>query len=132
MNRKYYNYKDWEEYKNGMWRKVNVSEEKNYLQKAIQFTGDHILYGTYMQHVIMQWPVSCEQNLLNPDINHRAWIGHAACCIAFQCPEYIVRQAWHYLSKRQQYLANEQADKAYELWVQKFKKQIQLTMFEAT
>ena len=115
-----------------MWRKVSVAEENEYLKKAIEFTGNHILYGTYMQHVIAQWPVSCEQNLLNSDINHKAWIGHAACCIAFQCPEYIVRQAWHYLSQRQQDLANEQAEIAYELWIQNYKQQIQLTMFEAT
>lgn len=107
MKQKFYNYLLWEEYQNGMWRKVNKAQENEYLKKAIKFTGDHILYGIWMLKVVASWPISCEQNLTNPDINHKAWIGHAACCLSFQCPEYIVRMAWHHLSKKQQDLANE-------------------------
>lgn len=130
MKRKYHNYKEWEEYKYGMWRKAAAAEEIKYLKKAIEFMGDHVLYGTYMQHVITQWPISCEQNLSNPDINHMAWIGHAACCIAFNCPEYIVRMAWHHLTKQQQDLANEQAEIAFANWTQKTENIVQLTLFE--
>lgn len=130
MKRKFYNYLQWEEYKQGMWRKVDVKQEQQYLDKAIAFTGDHMLYGHWMKQVITQWPISCEQNLSNAEINHKAWIGHAACCIAFNCPEYIVRMAWHHLTPKQQDLANEQAEIAYKIWVGQQTKNYQLNIFE--
>lgn len=129
MKRKYYNYQEWEEYRKGMWRKVQAHEENEYLKKAIDFTGNHILYGSYMREVLRQWPISCQQNLSNPDINHKAWIGQAACCIAFDCPEYIVRMAWHYLTKNQQDLANEQAELAYKAWIETQVNIVQQSLF---
>jgi hypothetical protein len=48
--------------------------------------------------------------------NRRAWIGHAACCMAIKCPEYITRSAWGYLTKEQQDLANAEADRAIAWW----------------
>jgi len=130
MKQKYHNYKLWEEYRDGMWRKVTKSEEIVYLKKAVDFTGNHILYGYWMMRVIAEWPISAEQNLTNPDINHKAWIGQAACCLAFNCPEYIVRMAWHQLSIKQQRLANEQARLAYRHWVENYSRNFQLSIFE--
>lgn len=130
MKRLYHNYLNWEEYRFGMWRKVNALEEEDFLQRAIKFTGNHLLYGNAMKRVLTEWPISCEQNLTNPDINHKAWIGHAACCIAFNCPEYIVRMAWHHLTPQQQDLANEQAKIAYDLWCQQKNNKTQLQIFE--
>jgi hypothetical protein len=97
-----------------MWRRV--SEEQSYLERAIAFTGDAKLYGSYMQRVIAEWPLSCEQNLTDPSINRKAWIGHAAACLAIESPEYITRMAWAYLSNEQQRDANKQADDAICLW----------------
>jgi hypothetical protein len=99
-----------------MWRKVSANEEPEYLKKAIAFTGNHKLYGSYMMKVIQSWPISCEQNLTDLSINRRAWVGHAACCLAINCPEYITRQAWAFLNKEQQDLANNEADRAIEKW----------------
>jgi hypothetical protein len=99
-----------------MWRKVSKSEEQSYIDKAINFTGNHSLYGSYMMEVLNQYPISCEQFLSNININRRAWIGHAACNIAINCPEYLTRQAWKYLTDEQRRLANNQADKAIIKW----------------
>ena len=107
-------YTSWEEMQFNMWG--SVKERSSWLQKAIEFTGDHELYGSWMKKVVNEWPYSCQQNLTKIDTNRKAWIGHAAVALAIQCPEDIVRQAWGYLTDEQQKLANQQAQKAIELW----------------
>lgn len=122
MKRVFYPYWEWEDYQHGMWRKVPKNEELEYLEKAIKFTGDHALYGKYMMKVLSEYPKSCEQFLGNTNINRRAWIGHAACNIAINCPEYITRLAWKELSEKQRVLANREADKAIFEWGQQQEK----------
>lgn len=112
----YADYRDWEDYKNGMWRKINSDEEPELLQKAIEFTGNHELYGASMLRVIKEWPVSSKHNLTNVGMNRRAWIGHAAVCLAINVPEHIVRQAWWHLSDEQRIAANHVADLAIAEW----------------
>jgi hypothetical protein len=99
-----------------MWRKASKNEEDEYLRGAIEFTGDAELYGRWMRIVIVDWPISCEHNLTDLSINRRAWVGHAATCLAIQCPEYITRMAWGHLSNDQRTAANAQADHAIGLW----------------
>jgi hypothetical protein len=114
MKRIYHPFWLWEDIE--MWRKIPANKEREMLQKAIEFTGDHVLYGQWMLRVANQWPVACEQNLTDDGINQRAWIGHAATQMAINCPEYITRSAWGHLSKQQQNLANQQADIAIHEW----------------
>lgn len=97
-----------------MWG--NVENNEKYLQKAIKFIRDHKLYGKYMLEVVKQWKYSCEHNLSCITQNRRAWIGHAACALAMKCPEHIVREAWGFLTEKQQILANKEADKAIRRW----------------
>jgi hypothetical protein len=104
----------WEEIRFNMW-----GESKNrvrMLQRAVIFTGHHRLYGKFMQRVILEWPNSCLNALSDASLNRRAWIGHAACALAIQCPEDVTRQAWGMLSDKQRVLANRQADRAIESW----------------
>jgi len=112
----YHHYIYWEEHHAGMWRHISGKRAEEYLQRAISFTGDAELYGSYMMKVIDQWPKSCEQNLTCPSMNRQAWIGHAACCIAIGCPEEITRLAWHHLTQKQQDDANVKADEAIAEW----------------
>lgn len=114
LNRIWHHYQDWEETHSNMWGSVNDRQE--YLDRAIEFTGDHKVYGAWMMKVIEEWPISCEHNLTDYSQNRRAWIGHAACALAFMCPEDIVRAAWGHLTEDQQMLANDQADKAIKEW----------------
>ena len=109
-------YWKWEEYHAGMWKKLDGEREEELCRMAIGFTGDAVLYGTYMMQVVKQWKFSCEHHLTDNSLNRRAWIGHAAVCLAIGAPEHITRRAWWYLSDRQQLLANEQADRAISLW----------------
>lgn len=124
FKRVYHPYTLWEEISHNMWG--DVENEKQWLEKAIEFTGNHKLYGSFMQRVIKEWPVSCENALTDYNINRRAWIGHAAAALSMQCPEHITRKAWKHLSYEQQYLANEEASRAIRAWENNYLKSKQL------
>ena len=100
-----------------MWG--DVENKKKWLEKAIAFTGNHELYGSWMFKVADNWKYSCEHNLTKLDTNRKAWIGHAAVAMAIQCPEDIVRQAWSFLTEKQQIDANNQALNAIKYWEKK-------------
>jgi hypothetical protein len=119
MNKIYHPYWLWEDWINGMWRKESKEYEEGNMSNIIQFTGDHIEYGKAMRRVIDEWPTGCENNLSNVSINRKAWLGHAACCIQFGYPEYLVRKAWFELTDEQRDLANNEARKAIKIWEQR-------------
>jgi hypothetical protein len=97
-----------------MWGEVQNKQQA--VQLAIEFTGDHQLYGHYMRRVVSEWPVSCENALTDSALNQRAWVGHAACALAHRLPEDIVRLAWGRLTDEQRVLANAEADRAIRIW----------------
>lgn len=114
LERVYHQYQRWEEIKHNMWG--TVADKNEMLEKAIEFTGNHELYGEYMMRVTREWPYSCENALTDCYLSKKAWIGHAACALALNCPEDITRKAWGYLSDEQQLLANKKADEAIQAW----------------
>jgi hypothetical protein len=114
INRIYHPYWLWEEASHNMWG--SVQDRALYLDWAVEFTGNAELYGSWMIKVVNDWKYSCEHNLTNQTQNNQAWIGHAACAYANNCPEDIVRAAWSKLSEQQQIEANKKADQAIELW----------------
>lgn len=128
LERVYFSYDKWEEWHFGMWRTVSGVERQRFVQQAIEFTGDHKLYGKWMMKVIKAWPYSCLHNLSNVTMNRQAWVGHAACCLAIGCPEDITRVAWHELTTKQQDKANHQADMAIAKFERMMKRGIQLCL----
>ena len=116
MKRIYHPYTRWEEVPAGLWRKRSADEEARLLQEAIVFTGNAALYGRWMRRVTKRWRYSCEHNLTDLSMNRKAWLGHAACCMAIGCPEHITRSAWWRLSREQQDAANLQAERAIAAW----------------
>ena len=118
IKRIYHPWHKWEEVEANMWG--SVSNRPAFLKKAIEFTGDHKLYGRWMLKVVEKWKYSCEHNLSNTQSNRRAWIGHAAVAMALGCPEDIVRGAWSHLTEDQQIKANAAADRAIAAWEEKF------------
>ncbi len=116
MKRIFHHYELWEDFQAGMWRNVSGNEKIDLLRKAIEFTGDDELYGDFMLRVIVEWPYTCEQNLTDLNQNRKAWIGHAATCLAIDCPEDITRLAWAQLTQQQQDDANEKAEQAIKKW----------------
>lgn len=118
FKRVYHPWDKWEEVKFNMWGEVE--DQKEWIKKAIEFTSDHKLYGSYMQRVVNEWPVSCENALTDYHLNRKAWLGHAAVALAIQCPEDITRKAWGYLTDEQKYLANEEASRAISSWENRY------------
>lgn len=114
FERIYHHFMEWEENKYNMWGAVE--NRKAFLNKAIKFTGDHSLYGRFMMRVVNEWPISCENALTDYSINQKAWVGHAACALALECPEDITREAWSKLTDEQRLLANNEAEKAILCW----------------
>jgi hypothetical protein len=105
-----------------MWSKVNKVAESKMLVKAIEFTGDHILYGEQMKIVAYKWHNTMKNHLTNTSINRRAFLGHCAVFYKYQIPEYIVRKAWKELNNKQRELADlvaEKTIKEWELWYTK-------------
>ncbi|MHA2404643.1 MAG: hypothetical protein ACXADH_16710, partial [Candidatus Kariarchaeaceae archaeon] len=89
MIQQYVPYWEWEDWINGMWRKVD--SEPEWIAKAVEFTGDHIRYGSAMREVSIEWPRTMINSLTNKSINRRAFLGHCACSFKINCPEYITR-----------------------------------------
>lgn len=116
MKRIYHHHDKWEDAKAGMWRRLAAHEEQEFLQVAVGFTGNTELYSEWMQRVVLDWPFACEHNLSATNMNRQAWIGHAACCYATGCPEYVTRRAWWLLTQAQRDAANQRADVAIALW----------------
>ena len=122
MKRIYHPYWLWEDFQHGMYRVPKQLEIPKLLTKAIEFTEDFKLYGSFMSRVANEWKHSCEHNLTNKSLNRKAWIGHAACALAFRCPEKVVCSAWWSLTKEQRLNANNIAKKVIEEWEVKFLK----------
>ena len=116
LKRVFHPYTIWEDYIAGMWRTVPSKQRLKFLRKAIKFTGDAKLYGSFMRRVIVEWPTACEHHLTDTSMNRKAWIGHAATCLAINCPEDITRSAWGFLSEQQQAEANAEAQSAIDAW----------------
>lgn len=106
--------KDWEEIPHNMWGEV--SDAKYSLEQAIAFTSDSKLYGSFMNRVINEWPVSCENALTDKLLNRKAWLGHAAVALALNIPEDITRKAWGFLTDEQKFLANKEAERNIAIW----------------
>lgn len=117
MKQQYVPYYEWEDWINGMWRKLKKEDEKEMLIKAVEFTGDHIIYGSAMRKVITAWPRTMLNSMTNVSINRRAFLGHCACTFEFDCPEYITRMAWKRLTDNQRYLADKVAQETINKWV---------------
>jgi hypothetical protein len=103
MNRKYYNYKLWEDYKNGMYEK-GVNEKL--VEECVLLLCNKKHFYENGKLMLKTWIYSSEQNLTNNDINQKAWIGQATCNFRFKANIDTVIEAWHKLTQEQQKEAN--------------------------
>ncbi len=126
MKRIWHPYQLWEDWRAGMWRRVSPEEESQFVDAAVAFTGNAQLYGSFMFKVVKEWKYSCEHNLTERSMNRRAWVGHAAACMAIHCPEYLTRRAWWMLTQEQRDAADHQATLAIQAWTRRNDKQLHL------
>lgn len=106
IEQQYIPYWEWEDFINGMWRRLDKEDEPRMIKLAVDFTGDHNKYGNAMRDVIFAWPRTMINSLTNKNINRRAFLGHCAVQYKINCPEYIVRIAWKMLTDYQRKMAD--------------------------
>lgn len=116
----------WECHKSGMWRRLSKIDEEETLLICIKFISDHKKYGKYMNIVIKKWPNSMINFLTNPSVNKKAYIGHCAVQYAINCPEYITRMAWKYLTQDERDLADNEAIQCYHKFMKSINKGVQI------
>lgn len=114
----FHHYKKWEDFQNGMYRKVNASDDHFLCDKATELLSNPDICFQAMKRVTIEWPFSTEHNLTNLGQNRRAWLGQAACCLEFGVPEELTKIAWNALDHRQQENANGVADVIIKQWEQ--------------
>jgi len=120
----YHHHDKWEEFHAGLWKTVSGELRNEMFQIAIRFMNDTDAFGFHMEKALTLWPISCEQNFTNSSINHIAWLGHAAVCIAHGIPEDITRLAWHELSEQKQDAANIVSAKYVNQWKREYAKKL--------
>lgn len=123
IKQQYIPYWEWEDWINGMWRKIPQEQESEWLNKCIEFTGDWIKYGSAMEEVVKQWPRTMINSLTSPSTNKRAFVGHCAVQYKIQCPEHITRMAWKELTEKQRNDADEIAQIVIDDWIEKYAQQ---------
>lgn len=114
-------YWEWEDYLNGMWSKSK--NDDNDLKTAIEFTGDHLKYGSAMKEVVREWPRTMLNSFSNPSINKRAFLGHCAVCFKIGIPEHITRAAWKELTDKQRFDADRVAQETIDEWLKNYEEQ---------
>lgn len=62
-----------------------------------------------MKEVVEAWPRTMLNNLTNPSINKRAFLGHCAVCFKLGITESTTREAWKLLTDQQRYDADKVA-----------------------
>lgn len=116
MIRKFFHYKDLEEYKAGMWKIVRGEQRTKNAEKAAALMRNKQAFILAMSRALKEWPNSCQHNLTAEDTNRLAFLGHAGCCIAIGSPEENTRIGWHLLSPLEQDEANDAAQFVLDQW----------------
>lgn len=106
------NYKEWEDYKNGMYEnghnKEIVKECKNIL------TSNEL--KSYMRLTTKKYKTSAKVNLTNKMFNPISWLGQATCNLLINAKAQETCQAWITMSKEEQTKANNIAKEVIEEW----------------
>lgn len=122
MIQKFYHYTKWEDFQNGMYDEVKDGRGER-VKKAVNLLSDTQELYKQMTRVTTEWKYATEQNLTNNSINHQAFLGQTACSIWQGIKEDETREAWGYLTNEQRYKANRIADKVFEEWQNRYRRE---------
>ena len=110
MERIFHHYEKWEDYQCGMYDELKDGRECR-VELAKNLLANAPLCEKFMREVVKRWKCACEQVFTNTNVNRRAWLGQAACCLYAGVKENETREAWWQLTEDERNLANEIADK---------------------
>jgi hypothetical protein len=108
---------EWECYKAGFYASsVDGIDPDEAKRMYAEFLADIPRFERAMQRVIDEWPHSCEQFLLNENINRVAWLGQSSMCIETGVPS-CYRGGFKLLSNQQRARANAAAQRVLDAWL---------------
>lgn len=108
MERVYHNYEKWEDYQNGMYDNISLSNEatEEKVKQAISLLTNSSFFAELSIEMTSKWIVSASENLTNLSCNREAWIGQATCCYVYNISETITKMSWKRLTDNQRNEAN--------------------------
>lgn len=116
MQRVFHPHDKCEEYSAGMWRTVAGAGAEHFIKAAADLMRCPGEFKEAMGAAVKAWPYSAEHNLTCVALNRIAWVGHAGCCYAANCPEELTRLGWHTLTSAEQDEANRVAGEVVAEW----------------
>lgn len=99
MKQIFHHYEKWEDWRFGFYDSMSGKAKEKAIQTVIEVFSDPELTELLMRKVIKEWPISCEQNLSNPNMNKIAWLGQASLSLGFKIPQNITMKAWSEVPK---------------------------------
>ena len=111
----WYNYKNWECYKNKMYE--NESSEEIVKQCYEILTSENLKEN--MEDVTKTYKISTKVNFTNKMFNPVSWLGQATCNMLIQATARETCQAWMRMTKEQQTKANNIAKEVIKEWREK-------------
>jgi len=116
IKRIFHDYRDWEDYKNGMFSKNNI-DDINIIRKVARLLSNEMMFYTNGKDMLRYYKKSAEHNLTNPSRNKQAWIGQATASYMFKACEENIKRAWNeFMTDDQRIKANQIADKLITEW----------------
>ena len=110
------NYREWEDYKNGMYE--NGHNKENIIKCYEILTSDNL--KKYMTNTTMNYVLSTKVNFTNKMFNPVSLLGQATCNLMINATAQEVCQAWMSMTKQQQDKANGIAREVIEEWREKY------------
>lgn len=105
-------YKEWEDYKRGMYE--NGHNEEN-VKECIKILTSNKL-KEYMQQTANTFVIATKVNFTNKMFNPISWLGQATCNLLINAKAQETCQAWMLMSKEEQTKANNIAKEVIEEW----------------
>jgi len=109
MKQFYSHYKNWEDYRNGLYN-LDKSHSEKEVENCKHLLKDSNEFLRTLEKVVKDWKICTKVNLTNRQINRNAWLGAVACNYKYKATETSVRIAWNSLSDKEKKEANSVAD----------------------
>lgn len=111
----------WEDHKHGFYNNVSGLNKKKLEANVLELFSNESMTLMFMTSVIDNWVYSCEHNFTNPSINKIAYLGQAACCLAYKVPATVTMSYWRNIPLESRGKADKIAKKLIDNWIKNYK-----------
>ena len=111
----FHRYEQWEDYQSGMYDELKEGRADR-VRLAQSLLSSPKICDRWMREVKKRWHIACEQVFSNLQVNRKAWLGKAACCLYAGVKEDETREAWWMLTDEQRETANMIAETIISEW----------------